>query len=594
MPERIRAIVLLVLMLAAVAFIATRRPATPAQPPPNPTLASATDYTPRAKGSLTFGGEIAPLIWKHCAECHRPDGAAPFSLLTFADVQKRAKQIGEVTARRYMPPWLPELGHLEFIGQRGLTADELGMLQQWIAEGAIEGLPISSPAAPEQRGGWRLGKPDLVLRMPEPYLLSAEGPDIYRNFVVPTGLTNGHFVRAVEFQPGGRGVHHARILFDDTGACRDLDTKDPGPGFGGWMPPAHFPVGHFVTWVPGKAPVIAGDGLSWRIEAGEDVVLQLHMQRTGREEPIQPRIGFYFTNAPPTRGAFVIGLLSRMIDIPAGTAAYSVRREFELPVPVELNRIMPHAHYLARRVDAHALLPDGTRRTLLRINDWDFNWQDEYRLAQPLLLPAGTRLRTEMIFDNSAANPHNPNHPPVRVRHGPQSTDEMSEVWMQVVVNDPVAFNRLEAAHRRRSTEESAAYFDRRLQENALDLTARIEFGKALGALGRTVDAKMHFNLALQSQTNNAEALYFLGIALYSERNFPEAKKQFELAVKSEPKHARAEHGLALVALAARDFAAAEKHATNAIAINPRDPNFHLTLNRVFRERTNAPPVAPK
>ena len=425
------------------------------------------------------------------------------------------------------------------------------------------------------------------------YRLAPDGPDLYRNFVVPTGLTNAQFVRAVAFQPGGRGVHHVRILLDDSGQCRQLDGADSAPGFGGWMPPARFPPGHFVTWTPGKSPTIAGDGLAWRLDPGTDVVLQLHLQRSGKEELIQPLLGLYFTNTPPTRAALALGLASRLIDIPAGTSAYAVRREFQLPVAVEILRVMPHAHYLAKRMEAFALLPDGTRRELLRINDWDFNWQDEYRLATPITLPAGTFVRMEFLYDNSAANPRNPNHPPKTVRYGPQSTDEMAEFWLQVVPADGTALNRLAAAQRAQDTRETVAYFEQKLATHPLDVNARVELGKALGALGRTVDAKQQFALALQTQPDSPEARYFLGLALLNERDFAGAKTHFEAALKARPTYARAEHGLALIALEAGQFGAAEQHLRNAERLNPHDPLPKLTRERLARERARAgkPPV---
>ena len=545
-------------------------------------------YVARPRGTLTFSGEIGAIVHRHCAECHREGAPGPFALLTYEDVAKRARQIGEVTRKRYMPPWLPEPGHVAYIGERVMSRDDLGMLHQWIAEGAMEGERGRAPAVTAAQTGWRLGRPDLVLRMPEAYRLGAEGPDVYRNFALPTGLTNGQFVRAVEFQPGGRGVHHVRVLLDDSGQCRKLDEAEAGPGFGGWMPPAKFPPGHFVTWTPGKSPTVAGEGLAWRLEAGADVVLQLHLQRSGKEELIQPEVGFYFTNAAPTRRAYAVGLMSRMIDLPAGAASAVVRREIRLPVEVEVLRVMPHAHYLGKRMEAFALLPDGTRRELLRIREWDFNWQDEYRLATPLALPAGTLVRMDYTYDNSAGNPRNPHVPPRRVRHGPQSTDEMGEFWMQVVVRDAESWEALDAAMRVRNAEESVAYFGRRVEEGPLDVAARVELGKSLGALGRQAGAKEQFVRALQLNPELAEALYFLGLTLLNEGDLAGAKGRFEAALRARPGYARAEHGLGLVALQSGQFDEAERLVRSALRMNPDDPLLKLTLERVARERARA------
>src|SRR5262249_14457807 len=153
-------------------------------------------YVPRAKGSLTFNKDIAPLVLKNCAPCHRAGQAAPFDLLTYEDVKKHAKDVARVTASRYMPPWLLEPGLGEFLGERRLTADQIGVMQQWLEEGAIEGAASSRPPAPQWTEGWLIGKPDLVITMPKPYSLPAEGRDVYRNFVIPIPVDGRKYVRA--------------------------------------------------------------------------------------------------------------------------------------------------------------------------------------------------------------------------------------------------------------------------------------------------------------------------------------------------------------------------------------------------------------
>ncbi|HYV28634.1 MAG TPA: hypothetical protein VFA77_13945, partial [Candidatus Eisenbacteria bacterium] len=200
--------VLLVLALASLAAIlgAVVRWKGPAR-----VVDRASDsYTKRPAGTITFATDIAPIIYRRCSVCHRPGQAAPFSLLTYAEVKKRASQVIEVTERRYMPPWLPTHGLVEYAEERMLTVEELGLLRQWFDEGASEGDPARLPSAPQWTEGWQLGKPDLVVRMPAPYILNPEGKDVYRNIVLPIPLELARYVEAVEFRPGNpRIVHHA-------------------------------------------------------------------------------------------------------------------------------------------------------------------------------------------------------------------------------------------------------------------------------------------------------------------------------------------------------------------------------------------------
>ena len=201
---------------------------------PSEKAGAASTYVPRPHGTLTFSKDVAPIVFQNCAPCHRPGQSAPFALLSYSDVNKRAKQIGEVTARRYMPPWLPEPGYGEFADVRRLTTDQLGVIQQWLAEGGIEGKPEDLPPTPKWAEGWQLGEPDLVVRLPQPYTLAAEGKDVYRNLVIPIPVPERRYVKAVEFQPGdSKVIHHAFINVDRTLESRRLAQKETPPGYPG-------------------------------------------------------------------------------------------------------------------------------------------------------------------------------------------------------------------------------------------------------------------------------------------------------------------------------------------------------------------------
>ena len=175
------------------------------------------------------------------------------------------------------------------------------------------------------------------------------------------------------------------------------------------------------------------DGAAAKLQKGVDLVIQSHFHPRGETEEEQSSIGFYFTSERPSKAVMDVGLSSRAIDIPAGHAAYKVRDRFEIPIDVHAIGIIPHAHYVCRDMKGWAILPDGRKRWLLWIKDWDFNWQDQYRYTDPIALPAGTVVQMEFTYNNSGANSHNPNSPPKRVMWGPGITDEMAGLHIQVI-----------------------------------------------------------------------------------------------------------------------------------------------------------------
>ncbi len=367
-------------------------------------------YVPRRPGTVTFNKHIAPILYEQCATCHRPGQIGPFSLVTYADARKKAKQIGEVTRSRFMPPWLPEHGLEPFADERRLSAGQLGLLEQWIADGTPEGAAAALPPMPQWTDGWQLGPPDLVVTMPETYTLPPDGKDIYRNFIIPIPNTRDRHVRAVEFRADTKAIHHAFLRMDRTRQSRKLDAQDRQPGFGGMETPVGVEDmgGHFLSWQPGRGPTRIPEGLAFLLPAGADFVVQFHMQPTGKPEPIRPSIALYFTEQPATNKPMKISLSSFAIDIPANSRDFTLEDSYELPVDVDLLAVLPHTHYLGKRLEGFATLPDGTRKDLLLIKDWDFNWQSDYRFARAVALPKGTRLSMRYTYDNTTNNVRNP------------------------------------------------------------------------------------------------------------------------------------------------------------------------------------------
>lgn len=407
---------------------------------------------------VTYARDIAPLVQKHCVVCHRPGDVGPFPLLTYEDVGRRARQIGDVTERRLMPPWkpVPEIRH--FRDDLRLSEREIAMLRAWIAAGKPRGDLRDLPPLPHFEGGWRMGTPDLVLTVPEPFDVPAEGADIYRYFVLPTGLTEDRLVAAVDFQPGTPSVvHHAGFWFDRTGRARMLDARDPGPGytnFGGPAVPGWIGLGN---WTPGTTPQRLPEGTGRLVQQGSDLVLQVHYHPTGKRERDQSRVALYFAHPSARRLVGEIAIADMNLVIPAGDAHHRHFASYSLPVDTILLDIYPHMHMLGREIKATAFLPEGSTKTLVWIKDWSFGWQPRYVFDRPLRLPAGTRIELDCVFDNSAANPANPHSPPRTVSWGEGSDDEMGMCFFQVLTETSKDFESL--------TADNLEYYARTLRE---------------------------------------------------------------------------------------------------------------------------------
>ena len=540
-----------------------------------------------AQPRLTFSTDIAPIVWSRCASCHRPGEIGPFSLITYDEVRRHGTQIAAVTARRIMPPWQPSGRVGDFQNDRRLTDRELQTLQQWIAEGMPEGDPGALPPMPDWRGGWQLGTPDLVVRMPEEYLVPADGADVFRTFVIPIPLGRPHWVRAMEFHPGNpRVVHHANVGVDRTRSSRQLDARDPGPGYAGSMErDAQYPQGQLLGWTPGQAPHPAPEGTQWRLEPGSDLVVQLHLQPTGKVERVAVTIGFFLIDTPPRRTPVGLRLGSETIEIPPGAAQYVVADRYVLPVDVEVLALQPHAHNLARRMEAEAALPDGTRRRLITIDDWDFRWQDVYRYAAPVLLPKGTTVSMRYTYDNSSANPRNPNRPPARVVWGQNTTNEMGDLWIQVVARSPDDEPVLTADFRRKASAEDLAAYTKLLAadpENPLRHDAVA--GLYLDA-GRLDEAINQFRESLRRNDDSAPTHYNLGYALAAKGRRDEAAGQFEAALRIDPDYAQAHNNLGALLQLRGQLDAALAHFGRAVGLRPDNLEARNNLGQLLLNR---------
>ena len=507
-------------------------------------LATACLASAAATEPPTFTRDVAPLVYAHCASCHQPDGDAPFSLVAYDEVRRRAWQIAGVTAKRYMPPWKPDGDSPAFVGERRLRDDEIALVDRWVKAGAPEGRREDLPPPPPRVSGWFLGEPDLVLTLPT-YALRADGPDVFRNFVVAVPFGSTRYVRGLQLRPRSRGIHHANIRIDPTPASRALDEADPAPGYEGVIPhTADYPDGHFLGWTPGQAPPPSSD-VAWTLTGGTDFVVQLHMRPTGRVEQIAPLIGLYFTDHRPTRTPAIVRLGRQNLDIPAGASDYRVTDSFRLPVDAEVVMVQPHAHYRARDVTLRAALPDGSHRSLIHIGDWDFGWQDHYRLTAPLHLPAGTTLEMTYTFDNSAHNPRNPNHPPERVSWGWRSSDEMADVWIQMLTRDEADRRVLTQAARRKMTEEDAVGTEVLIAREPNYVNLRNDAALIYRELGRLEQALVHFAAVTRLEPRSPAAHYNEGVTLDALGREAEASARYSEAIRLDPSYALAHNAMA-------------------------------------------------
>ena len=508
--------------------------------------------------AVTFTRDIAPIFFRQCAGCHRPGEAGPFPLLQYDECRSHALQIADVVRRKLMPPWLPDSQVIAYTGQRVLTETEIESISRWVDGGTLEGDPSDLPPQPQWVDGWRLGRPDMVLQFPRPFTLPAGGGDVFRNFVIPVELSEKKYVRAVEIRPlSPRVVHHGVLLIDSTVQSRRLDEEDAEPGFGGMIygSTARSPDGFFIGWTPGKMPFQAPSGMAWDLNPGTDIVLQLHLIPSGKTEQVEASIGLFFSDKPPSLRPMVLRLGLPTIDIPAGDSEYRIQDQFQLPVDVELLSVYPHAHYLGRRMQGDIVHRDGTRQPLLRIAEWDFKWQDEYRFPKPIPVKKGANLTMEFSYDNSAENVRNPSSPPRRVTFGPQSSDEMGDLWVQVLPRNEQDRDLLKAARVRKDFESELKGCLLEVKVRPEDHKARYNLACMLETIGELDAAASQYTLAFRLNTEHAPSINNLGVVRCKQRRYAEAIPLLEKALKLNPDLEDARYNLNL----AREALAAEK-----------------------------------
>jgi mono/diheme cytochrome c family protein len=382
----------------------------------------------------TYSKDVASILQENCQECHRPGQVAPFPLLTYEQARKRAADIATVVDDHSMPPWkaMPHFG-VAFKDARKLSEREIDTLVAWAETDAPEGDRALLPVPRSFSNDWQLGTPDLVLETGADFDVPASGEDIYRCFVVPAQLQKDRYVQAIEYRPGNRRVvHHILAYVDTSGKARERDAAEPGPGytcFGGPGDPIH---GDLGGWAPGMQPSRLPEGIGRSLPAKSDVIIQVHYHPSGKPEIDRTKLALFFSRVPVKQTLHWTAALNPELELPADKSNIEIQAQWEIPVDVVAYAVTPHMHLLGRDIQMSLKFPDGHVEPLIKIDNWDFNWQYSYYFEQPLDVPKGSVLQVVSHYDNTADNPRNPNRPPRLVKWGEATTDEMCVGFLAV------------------------------------------------------------------------------------------------------------------------------------------------------------------
>ena len=370
----------------------------------------------------TFAKDVAPILYKSCVECHRPNAMAPMSLLTYEDARPWARAVKQKVVAREMPPWGADPTVGKYANDPSLKQSEIDTIVAWVDGGAQLGDPREMPVPPAFTDGWSIGKPDLIFKMRQPFTVPADGTVPYTYVTIPTNLEEDIWIRGVELRPTDRRVVHHIIstLVEGNGKpadptprlTRDPSRKEIGGGLGGL--------------VPGRLYGLYDEGVARRIPAGADIVLQMHYTTIGKPITDQTEIGVVLAKAPPAslRAEGGGAIPNMTFVIPPGDPNYEVAGKQTFDRDTYLSSLYPHMHVRGKDAMYSIIYPDGREEVVLRVPKYDFNWQLSYKLAEPKFIPKGSTLKVTMHYDNSRANRFNPD-PTAEVRWGEQTWEEM-------------------------------------------------------------------------------------------------------------------------------------------------------------------------
>jgi hypothetical protein len=389
--------------------------------------------------AVTFNKDVAPVLQKNCQGCHRPGEAAPFSLLTYEQARPWAKAMKEAVRMKKMPPWFAEPHYGKFSNDRSLPQKDADILAAWADAGAPEGDPKDLPASLHFVEGWSIPKPDVVFELPRAYPIPASGTIEYQKVIVPSGFTEDKWVQFAEARPDDRAhVHHMILFIREPESHWLRGAAKPGEFFvapkvkDDTVDTSALPSDFLVGYAPGQPPEILPDGQAKLIKAGSDLVLEIHYTTNGKASTDRSKFGLVFAKEPPKERVLTLSATNGTFKIPPGDANYKVDATFELGTSVKLASLHPHMHGRGKDFEYRVVYPTGETETLLSVPHYNWHWQLWYNMAQPIVLPKGTKIECTAHFDNSPNNPDNAD-PTKEVTWGDQSWDEMMVGFFNLV-----------------------------------------------------------------------------------------------------------------------------------------------------------------
>lgn len=390
----------------------------------------------------TFTKDVAPILFKNCAQCHRPGDIGPMSLLTYEDARPWAKAIREQVSSGQMPPWHATQDRHVFLNDRRLSDHDKETLVRWVNEGAPKGDVKDMPPAPAFQDGWEIGKPDAVISMPSEYTVPAEGTIDYQYVEAKTNFTEDKWVQAIEVRPGARAVVHHVLIY-----CREPGSASGPRPFDQIVPVPRRPSGNqerrrdndrgplIATTAPGTNAMVYQLGSALRIKAGSILTFQLHYTTNGKEAKDRSSVGLIFAKEAPSREVKSDHFFDPTFVLPAGSKDTAVSTAIQFKEDSTIYGIFPHTHLRGKSWEYRLVYPDGRADVVLSVPKYDFNWQTYYLFTKPLNVPKGAKLEATAHYDNSASNPYNPD-PKMDVRWGEQTWEEMQYTGITYTVNN--------------------------------------------------------------------------------------------------------------------------------------------------------------
>ncbi len=385
---------------------------------------------------VNFNEHIAPIIHQNCSPCHREGEAGPFQLITYNEVKSRAKFIQKVTEMKYMPPWKAEHGFGEFQNERGLNDKQINLIKDWVVSGMKEG-PKNKKTMPSFSNQSQIGVADLSLKISELYQIPQNNKEEFIMFSLPTNLVENKKVKAIEFRPGNKKlVHHARISIDSTQIMRVTNGKSIDDPSIGAFSSVMMKEDYWYGWVPGTNPIIYPKGTAKILNKNSDLLFNIHYAPNTKLETDQSSINIFYEKDSIQHKIKTAIIAENYIQnkpfyIKPDTIITFFSRTEPLPYPINIVSVQPHMHQIGKKLRAYIITPDGDLIPLIKINDWDFNFQQTYQFKEVLEVPIGSVIYFEGTFDNTAANPLNPNRPSKPISYGWKTTEEMLDLIIQ-------------------------------------------------------------------------------------------------------------------------------------------------------------------